>query len=275
MPVHAQCWKNPADESLIFAWLDVASGERALFGFTNGTITPEPIDEPCDFADWVPCGQLTDRHELNLELFNVETVSVSAAQAISNAFDALDEIIIGPNQSTTVSTSVINIDGDYGILAQAYPLAIWDDRTTAHGVIEIDAADAIGLDDSVVLHELLHVMGFANIPGLPFADLVETDELGRPVFAGEHATEAWLAMGGTGHPPLYAPDGGSHWDEEALRNEIQTPFSDGADNVISALTLGALIDIGYKVNRAAADRFNLRDALTAERCENCSIARYT
>lgn len=272
----AQCWQHPNNHrQRIFTLTDSDTGDSAHYLIAEGKAVGQPVDIPTDFHTWFPCDGAPDRHVLELNLVDIETVSVSDAQLISDAFDAVDAIITGPNLTTTVAAAVTPIDGPNQILAQAAPYAIHQDRTVAYGIIELDTADTPTIDSSVIVHELLHVLGFANIPGLPFHDYVQYDDIGNLVFTGPAATDAWQTMGGTGNPPLYEPDGGSHWDEDTLLNEIQTPFSDGPANILSALTLGALIDIGYKVNRSAADRYNLRDALTTNICRNCTIARNT
>ena len=270
----AQCKQNPNNHrDRIFTYTDTQTGDTAHYLIVNGKAVGQPIDPPANLDRWYPCDGAPDRHTLELNLADIETVTVRDAQLVSDAFDALDAIITGPNQTTTVNTSIIPLDGPNQILAQAAPYAIYQDGTVAYGIIEIDTADTNTIDSSVIVHELLHVLGFANTPGLPFATYVQYDDLDRLVFTGPAATDAWQTMGGQGHPPLYEPDGGNHWDENALGIELQTPFSDGPANYLSTLTLAAMIDIGYKINRTAAQRYNLRDALTAQRCTSCSVAR--
>ena len=272
MVVVVECFQSPEDHrERVLVLRDTTTDERGYLDYFGGVIG-ERIEPPANFAEWMRCDSVNDRHELLIDIGDAN-ISVGAARLINEASIAMDEIIIGPGNPTTINTSVIGIDGRNGILAQAGPTAIWTDTDTiATGVMEIDASDITTIDSSVVVHEMIHVLGFLNVPGVPFATFVDRDDLGQMVFTGEHATKAWRDVGGTGHPPLYEPDGGNHWDETQLRNEIQTPFSDGPANILSALTLGALIDIGYQVNRNAADRYNMRDALSAERCANCSVA---
>ena len=275
--VTVRCLQNSATGQRILEWDGLPDGEPEYYAVEEDYSAGQRVDPPADFDTWEPCtSPAEDRHELRSVLIGASRLPVTSTATITKAFDAFDSIVIGPSKEMVVRTSVVGIDGSSGILAQARPTAIWrDDRTVARAIIQIDAADLQNghADESVILHELLHCAGFANMPGLPFHDFVERDEFGRLVFAGPAATRAWQDIGGTGHPPLYEPDGGSHWDEDTLGVELQTPFSDGTSNVLTALTLGALIDIGYDVDRQAAQKFNMRDALGAEICSSCSISK--
>ncbi len=254
-------------------WTDTRSGDTAHFNIEDG-YAKDPVDPPPDFDSWTPCDGAPDRHELQWMLATPDADATSV-QMIEFAFDAMDRIITHPERRTEVRVGISPIDGPNNILAQAIPWSIWEDGTTAWGEMELDSFDLNQLDSSVVVHELIHILGFANIPGLPFARLVERDEAGRMVFTGGFATRAWRDMGGEGYPPLYEADGGNHFDEQALAEELMTPFSDGPANVLSALTLGVLMDIGYRVNRAAADRFALGRAQMSDTCERCTLNTVT
>lgn len=58
--------------------------------------------------------------------------------------------------------------------------------------------------------------------------------------------------------------GFGHWDENCLKDEVMTPRLDFFNEVpvrtpLSAMTIGAMEDIGYTVNYGAADTFGLND----------------
>ena len=48
---------------------------------------------------------------------------------------------------------------------------------------------------------------------------------------------------------------GSHWRESALGNELMTGYLNNGFNPLSKVTIGALADMGYGVDLAAADLF--------------------
>ena len=52
-----------------------------------------------------------------------------------------------------------------------------------------------------------------------------------------------------------------HWREAVLGNELMTGFLGVGNNPLSRLTVGALEDMGYQVNYAAADAFVLPSSL--------------
>ncbi len=268
MVMIVDCRQDPENHrNRIMRWTDSRNGDQAVFAIESG-VAADPITPSPEFDDWIACDGERDRHELRFTYGRTETNSTPAFQMIEFAVDAVDRMIVHPQRVTELRISIGDIDDTLGILAQASPWAIYDDGTTAFGDITIDAADVDDIDPSVIVHEIIHVLGFANIEGLPFARFVETiDDV--MVFTGPFATRAWQDIGGTGHPPLYTADGGNHWDEAAMGAELLTPFSDGAANILSALTLGALMDIGYRVNRQAAARFAFGASQSTANCERC------
>jgi hypothetical protein len=120
------------------------------------------------------------------------------------------------------------------------------------------------------LHELGHALGFLpsvwNPKGLTVG-LVERDQPTPPGydprFIGPRAVEAFSTLGGNAPSvPLENQFGvgsrDSHWRESVLGRELMTSRLDrGVPNPLSILTVGAMADIGYKVNPAAADSFEL------------------
>ena len=134
------------------------------------------------------------------------------------------------------------IDGEGGILGQAGPTAI---RTGTYlpalASMQFDSADAAAyledeLWDDIVLHEMLHSIGFGTI--WPYLDVVD-----RTTFVGENATAVY-----GGPIPIEQEGGsgtaGSHWDEETFDNELMTGYIN-ASNVVLDMTWASLADIGY------------------------------
>ena len=127
--------------------------------------------------------------------------------------------------------------------------------------MQFDTADVTGLQssgllDDVILHELAHVFGFGV---LWYGDLVGAGTP-DPRYVGLVARGAWDAVpGGSGASvPVQSGDpgtGDAHWRESVLGNELMTGFIDAGANPLSAVTVGALADLGYGVDLAAADPF--------------------
>ena len=115
---------------------------------------------------------------------------------------------------------------------------------------------------NIGLHEIGHVLGIGSF----WEDSGMLRDLnGDPHFAGPQAIAAFNQAGGTNYQGAKVPteqDGG-HWRSSVLSGELMTPiYSD--DNVLSAITLGALSDLGYSVNFSAADPYVLPPPTTAK-----------
>jgi len=48
-----------------------------------------------------------------------------------------------------------------------------------------------------------------------------------------------------------------HWHEDAYQAELMTGLITGPDNPLSAITIGSLADLGYQVEYALADPYNV------------------
>ena len=112
------------------------------------------------------------------------------------------------------------------------------------------------------LHEMGHVLGIGSF----WEDSGMLRDLnGDPHFAGPQAIAAFDQAGGTNYRGAKVPteQDGAHWRDGVLSGELMTPtYSD--DNVLSAITLGALSDLGYSVNFSAADPYVLPPVTTAK-----------
>ncbi len=134
-------------------------------------------------------------------------------------------------------------------------------------VIHLDAHDVAalsrsGLLESLAAREMGHALGFGASRLWDGAGLLGADGSG-PYFRGAAARAAFAAAGGAAHPgpavPLDSAAGPAawRWREGALGPELMTAaLLPDALNPLSAVTLGALADMGYPgVNVAAADRY--------------------
>ncbi len=120
------------------------------------------------------------------------------------------------------------------------------------------------------LHELGHALGFLPSVWEPkglTVGLVKRDQPTPPGydprFIGPQAINAFTTLGGNAPSvPLENQFGegsrDTHWRESVLDCELMTTRLDrGVPNPLSILTVGAMADIGYEVNPAAADSFVL------------------
>jgi hypothetical protein len=168
-----------------------------------------------------------------------------------------------------------SIDGAGGTLAQAGPCYVARGGLAVVSVREFDVGDLAQPQrdlDEIVLHELLHAVGVGTFDG--WTDRLTGAGTSSPVFTGPHAAAAWRALGGSRYPFAGVPVEGaggegtadSHWSERVFATELMTGYHDqGVTNALSAVTLGALRDIGYEVDDAVAEAFALPAFASAER----------
>ena len=107
----------------------------------------------------------------------------------------------------------------------------------------------------LVIHEIGHVLGIGSWYGL-----LNTDA--DPHFTGPLAIKAFDQAGGTNYKGAKVPveEGGwwGHWRESVFGDEVMStsptrPFN----NSLSAITIQALADLGYKVDVSKADPYRL------------------
>lgn len=160
-----------------------------------------------------------------------------------------------------VTAALVDIDGPGGILGVAGPEYI----RAANGlpitaIMAFDSADAAsydeaGLWDDIVLHEMLHGVGFGTVWG--YLGLLDINFAGGDLdarFNGENANKAFSAEYpelDDGLGPVVETDGGrgtafGHWDESAFDNELMTGYIDLDGNYVSDMTIASLEDLGYE-----------------------------
>jgi hypothetical protein len=189
----------------------------------------------------------------------------SSGFPIPPTVETVDDVIIYAKIGT--------IDGPNNIIARASSCFIpgserAGSKLTAMGGMEFDIQDANtiladGRFTPVVVHEMGHVLG---LDGDRFGELglavglTGTD----PYFTGNTALAAWPSLGITYSGniiPLHDADGAGsknhHWRESVLVEELMTPFVEdaGVPMPLSAISVGAMADLGYLVNPAAADPY--------------------
>lgn len=179
-------------------------------------------------------------------------------------------------QGVVIFASVQNIDGPGGVLGSAFPCIVRDAAFygTALGVMRFDAADmpaleAAGTIESTILHEMLHVVGFGTL--WRDNNLIVGLNTDNAQFLGQRAKTACINQNGgvttcSNLVPIHStgPQGSiySHWRESSLTIELMTPtIQVGVAAPYSATTIESMGDIGYTVNRFAADPFQIAGGL--------------
>jgi hypothetical protein len=134
--------------------------------------------------------------------------------------------------------------------------------------MDFDSADmasmlANGTLNGVVLHEMMHTLGFGTIWGPGQQDEVASPSGPDPRYVGTNGQAGYAAVGGTDAAsgvPVENTGGsgtrGAHWRESVFRTELMTGWADGAMQM-SRATVGALKDFGYDVDLDRADPFTL------------------
>jgi Leishmanolysin len=222
---------------------------------------------------------------------DIPTLTAGAGINISNCGPTgviVNEIV----HDVLIYATVVSIDGPGKILASAGPCIIRSaSRLTIIGVMQFDADDIAGLISTgrlndVILHEMMHVVGFGTIwtdikrPGGVLLTGGGTD---NPRFIGPLATAACGVIGGS----VTACGGGvaveglpagpgtadSHWRESIFHAELMTGFVEapGISTPLSSMTIQSLADEGYTVNTGAADPYSV-PAISASRQLRASIA---
>ena len=213
---------------------------------------------------------------LTTGLPDVDFSRISGSQTCGggNLNDVVDDL--------RVFVRVQSIDGPRGTLAAADACY---SRTTSGlpiaGYVRLDADDFQGLSADamrvIAAHEIGHSLGFSNRyfqrmslmrnPSLPPQSGITFDTPDTH-FVGEAAVTAFDMAGGAPYTDGKVPienimgrgSGDSHWRESVLDDELMTPRHDGDEDPLSAITIGALADMGYHVDMSQAESYTLPSA---------------
>jgi hypothetical protein len=201
-----------------------------------------------------------DTEEFNIEIdFSGYGWSDELVSVFTRCADYLSELIttnISTDESVsdlTISAVLSSIDGASGTIGSSQITNLWDDsELPSEATITLDLVDAQRLYnsdqlDSVVLHEMIHSLGFGSL--WEAMGLISVDDSGNAIYLGDATDE-------NGDSPVIELDGGSgtayaHWDDETYDDELMTGYID-SQNAISDMTLAALADLGYTVNSDAS-----------------------
>lgn len=168
-----------------------------------------------------------------------------------------------------IFASVTSIDGVGNILGSAGPCYV---RTSTWlplvGAMQFDVADMNSMANNgtlsgVILHEMMHTLGFGVIWGPGPQQQVLSPSSADPRHDGVNARQEYIALGpadGLLGVPVENTGGsgtrGSHWRESVFHSELMTGWADGT-LPMSRVTVGALKDFGYDVDLNKADPFTL------------------
>ncbi len=197
------------------------------------------------------------------------TCTLTGVSYTLSAGTFVDDIVIA------VGTGEIDGGGSPSIAAKAGLCAVrTGSDTPAVGVIVFDSADLdklerAGLLTSVAIHEIGHILGIGLTSD--WADLIRGTSGADPDphFAGTRATAAFNAAGGRGYGgakvPVQSAGDTGHWRESVLGHEVMTPsLRSGTASPLSAITVQALADMGYRVNASLATAFTLASGHAAD-----------
>lgn len=161
------------------------------------------------------------------------------------------------------------IDTVGGTLGKAGPCIIRNNDIPALGVMRFDSWDVDALLGAgrltrVVLHEMLHVLGFGTVWTDQF--LIDKSNLNDARFTGANARAACQVSNGgatvcASSVPVHSADGEgsaySHWREGVFGSELMTPFLGAGTTPYSATTIGSLKDLGYEVDFNEAETYTI------------------
>lgn len=200
-------------------------------------------------------------------------VGTCGGAAIPKMEESIDDVII--------YLEFVPIDGPNGTVGSAGPCFRRDGTALSLvGGMRFDTADLqtledLGLMDDIVLHEMMHVLGFGIFWEDPVDYLEQPSNPSHPEhdpnnkdthFTGPEALDRFDMMGGDSYTggevvPVENDDEefgpGSldgHWRESVFDNEIMTPAAN-ATNPLSELTVAQFVDLGYTVDYGAADPY--------------------
>jgi hypothetical protein len=197
---------------------------------------------------------------------DLQQAFIAAAERISDiiANDLPNVTVYGLGKPIKVDDIVISaelkyIDGTGNILGQAGPTSL---RTgtylPATATMQFDSFDApyyAGqyLWDEIVLHEMLHSIGFGSIWD---RKALVSDGF----YTGSYARAEYNTSGGEGNIPVETGGGsgtaGSHWSETVFENELMTGYLDTypdglaptpsyVADPLSSISVASLWDLGY------------------------------
>jgi hypothetical protein len=239
----------------------------------------------------------------------ISTVQLAGAKLEDCGVSGLTGTLQETTQGVIIYAAVAPIDGAGKVLAQAGPCYVRNSSILpAVGVMQFDEADiqsyiTSGRFESVVLHEMNHVVGFGTIwtdKGLLQNPAFTNEQTPKPTgsinprFTGTQTLASCLSAGGTathcaagvgvaveqcgnvgtadGHwremftPTCGGTNNGPVGGTASFDTELMTGFAEGTANMPwSAMSIAQFQDLGYSVNPLAADTYTVPSLMSLAR----------
>jgi hypothetical protein len=188
---------------------------------------------------------------------------VLEADACGIPHAAVDEII----DDLLIFVDIVEIDGPGNTLGAAGPCIIRDSNLPAFGLMRLDVADLALMEDrgilrDVILHEIGHILGLGPLWHPLYFNFVQGRGGPDPRYMAARGVSAFQLGGGHIFDYVHVEGSAagpgsadSHWREAILGNELMTSSISTTPNPLSAITIAALLDMGYQVNFGAADPY--------------------
>ncbi len=246
---------------------------------------PPPGEEPLDSyrsgeADDLAAG--VDNYNIDINFVGDDwTVELQEAFIVATEFLSLliqtgfaDDPSV-PDTSTNNPTDTVYVDDllihaelanlPGNTLGRAGPEYAHDDIDwiPVEGTMEFDTQFAQNNVDSgdwliVVLHEMLHVLGFGTLWGPEYMDLKTDDGL---YFDGPLTTSLFLEESLAIEQDGGAGTAGGHWDEDTYELALMSGYLDSGSELMD-FSVAALIDMGYDIDHADIDTYSLGEIET-------------
>lgn len=266
------------------AFTGAAEGSRSLVFTSPGLqgaastaiqVNAAPVAERFDIQlQFVSTSTIAQRAAFEQAKARIEQIVVGDVPAAALRSDATcgDTLVSGTVDDLLIVVDLSYIDGAGNVLGQAGPCLLRQSKIPVVGRMQFDSADLAGMErngtlGSVILHEMLHVLGFGTM--WPSAGLVTGTATTNPVFTGLSARDAFLGWNGgasySGTPVPVEGTGGdgtknSHWRDSVFRSELMTGWISGSSQPLSRTTVESLRDYGYVVDATKADAFDIAAA---------------
>lgn len=188
-----------------------------------------------------------------------------------------------PIDDIIIYAAADSIDGAGKVLGNAGPCFIRSNgRAPLVGIMRFDTADVRGLItdgriNDVILHEMMHTLGVGTMWG--GTGLTKNTGTDSTAYLGANAVSGCQYHGGiigcATSVPLEANGGGGtrdmHWRDTTsatgigFYTELMTGYVSraGTPNPLSRITIGALADLGYRVDYTRADSYTVPGSLSA------------